>query len=418
MILQGGGALGAYEVGAYKALCERLSAKDKEKDARKNRPLFDIIAGTSIGALNAALIVNSIKQSMKAKSPEVPINEMWSKSVADLERFWDAITFSIPPFENQFFDTWWNFLHVATSNIQHWTKSYLDNLGNSKSAPLSPENNTFNPYYLYLRDDMVTPAADAETARRFFSWLYFPYLLPNKVVTPNFPQPDTKFFTGVPRLARFDNSTLAKVAKDQNFWNYENDPIKTEFQKGEPRLLIVAVDIQDATSSVTLCESKYKDGTHSFPEHIIKYTDGISAHVRASMSPHTVINYPCLLDEQDDSNKDKRRYFWDGAYLSNTPLREVLHLHRYYWYTLQNARLNNTDEMKNKSSKAVDGTGSIDSDSNELHVPHLEIYIASLYLIVEQDQDIPPKDPDIIQDRELDIRFHDKTRYDKKKYQS
>lgn len=70
--------------------------------------------------------------------------------------------------------------------------------------------------------------------------------------------------------------------------------------------------------------------------------------------------------------------------------------------------------MKNKSSKAVDGTGSIDSDSNELHVPHLEIYIASLYLIVEQDQDIPPKDPDIIQDRELDIRFHDKTRYDKK----
>ena len=282
---------------------------------------------------------------------------------------------------------------------------------------LSPENNTFNPYYLYLRDDMVTPAADAETARRFFSWLYFPYLLPNKVVTPNFPQPDTKFFTGVPRLARFDNSALAKVAKDQNFWNYENDPIKTEFQKGEPRLLIVAVDIQDATSSVTfdsyLCESKYKDGTHSFPEHIIKYTDGISMkHVRASMSPHTVIDYPWLLDEQDDSNKDKKRYFWDGAYLSNTPLREVLHLHRYYWYTLQNARLNNTDELKNKSSKAVDGAGSIDSDSNELHVPHLEIYIANLYPIVEQDQDIPPKDPDIIQDRELDIRFHDKTRYD------
>lgn len=85
LILQGGGALGAYEVGAYRALCERLSAKDKENDARKNRPLFDIIAGTSIGALNAALIVNSIKQSMKAKSPKVPINEMWSKSVVDLK---------------------------------------------------------------------------------------------------------------------------------------------------------------------------------------------------------------------------------------------------------------------------------------------------------------------------------------------
>ena len=36
----------------------------------------------------------------------------------------------------------------------------------------------------------------------------------------------------------------------------------------------------------------------SFPEHIIKYTDGISVkHVRASMSPHTVIDYPWLLDD-------------------------------------------------------------------------------------------------------------------------
>ena len=187
---------------------------------------------------------------------------MWSKSVADSERFWDAITFSIPPFENQFFDTWWNFLHVATSNIQHWTKSYLDNLGNSKSATLSPENNTFNPYYLYLRDDMVTPARRCrkllgDSSHGYISLIFFQIkslLQTSRNLTPNSLQ-------GFQDWQGLITSTLAKVAKDQNFWNYENDPIKTEFQKGEPRLLIVAVDIQDATSSVTLCESKYKDGT-------------------------------------------------------------------------------------------------------------------------------------------------------------
>lgn len=252
-----------------------------------------------------------------------------------------------------------------------------------------------------MRPDMYTPAADSETARRFFSWLFFPYVIPNKVITPSFPQPDTKFFTGIPRFMRFDNTALARMTKDRGYWNYEKDPIKTEFQKGEPRLLIVAIDIQDATSTVTfdsyLCESKYKDGTRHKGCHIIRYPEGITMkHVQTSMSPHTVIDYPWLEDEQDDGINGKKRYFWDGAYLSNTPLREVLHLHRYYWYTMQKNGIENESVI----------------NSNELHVPHLEVYIVNLYPIVEQEQDKPPRDPDIIQDRDLDIRFHDKTRYD------
>jgi hypothetical protein len=56
LILQGGGSLGAYELGAYKALCKILFVKDivDGENVRKNRPLFDIITGASIGALNAA----------------------------------------------------------------------------------------------------------------------------------------------------------------------------------------------------------------------------------------------------------------------------------------------------------------------------------------------------------------------------
>ena len=43
LVLQGGGSLGAYECGVYKTLA-------------KHNIKFDIVAGTSIGALNAAII--------------------------------------------------------------------------------------------------------------------------------------------------------------------------------------------------------------------------------------------------------------------------------------------------------------------------------------------------------------------------
>ncbi len=76
----------------------------------------------------------------------------------------------------------------------------------------------------------------------------------------------------------------------------------------------------------------------------------------------------------------------DGAFLSNTPLRELLHLHRYYWHDVLGVE----------------------------HVPHLELYIINLYPTVERNQIDPPKDADTIQDREIDIRFHDRTRYDVK----
>ena len=50
LVLQGGGALGAYEVGVLSVLCDKLEGKESYK---KDEPLFDIIAGTSIGAMNA-----------------------------------------------------------------------------------------------------------------------------------------------------------------------------------------------------------------------------------------------------------------------------------------------------------------------------------------------------------------------------
>jgi NTE family protein len=44
LVLQGGGVLGAYEAGVLYVLCKRLH-RNKANDCR---PLFDIVAGTSI----------------------------------------------------------------------------------------------------------------------------------------------------------------------------------------------------------------------------------------------------------------------------------------------------------------------------------------------------------------------------------
>lgn len=416
LVLQGGGALGAYELGVYRALCERLIEKDKSDGTRKNRPLFDIIAGASIGALNAALIVHSIKKGMneivqrdgKVKDTDIPT--VWERSVTELTDFWCDITKSFPWFNTDLFKMPWD---CANEISKSWLENYNKYFA-KYSPPLDLKTNYLNPFYLFFRPEMYAPIATGESARRYFSWLYYPYMIPMHGITPNFVQPDTRFFLGIPSFARFSNSPLVETVT-QHYWNADKEPIRTSFENGEPRLLLVAVDVLDATSAVTfdsyLCETRYDDGRKNIQnnketknEHILNYRDGITMqHVRASMSPNLALEEPKLRDEI----KNETRYFWDGAYLSNTPLRELLHLHRYYWYNKKK------DEYSKANTKEYEENTDVDEKKTTWHVPHLEIYIINLYPTIEKRVD-PPKDADTIQDRELDIRFHDKTKYDKK----
>ena len=52
LVLQGGGALGAYDTGVFQALYENINTS-------RDAPLFDIVAGTSSGAMNAAILVSN-----------------------------------------------------------------------------------------------------------------------------------------------------------------------------------------------------------------------------------------------------------------------------------------------------------------------------------------------------------------------
>ena len=76
LIFQGGGSLGAYEAGAYKAIKEELSQYRRAKE-RGSEPMFHIVSGTSIGAINAAILVSYVKE-----------NKTWEGSVEKLEDFW------------------------------------------------------------------------------------------------------------------------------------------------------------------------------------------------------------------------------------------------------------------------------------------------------------------------------------------
>jgi NTE family protein len=57
LIFQGGGALGAYEAGVFKEIYKKVIRNDEEKSNKKQNNLFNIVAGTSIGAINAAVLV-------------------------------------------------------------------------------------------------------------------------------------------------------------------------------------------------------------------------------------------------------------------------------------------------------------------------------------------------------------------------
>ena len=76
LVLQGGGALGAYAVGILKVLFKEVAKESKSKE-NKDLPLFDVIAGTSIGAINAAVLIGNV----------VNRNKTWEQALEQLEIF-------------------------------------------------------------------------------------------------------------------------------------------------------------------------------------------------------------------------------------------------------------------------------------------------------------------------------------------
>jgi len=97
LIFQGGGSLGAYEAGAYKAIKEEFSQYRRAKGSGKE-PMFHIVSGTSIGAINAAILVSYVKE-----------NKTWEGSDEKLVEFWKYLSTESSVEEIPYFTHYWDF---------------------------------------------------------------------------------------------------------------------------------------------------------------------------------------------------------------------------------------------------------------------------------------------------------------------
>jgi len=263
------------------------------------------------------------------------------------------------------------------------------------------------PYILayFLWPDNLGSVAQPEAARRYYSWRYFVQAGISNVITPAISQPDFRFFdlfNPASILPRFDNEPLKRTIS--KYWSPNAPPISTDEENKLPRLLLVSVDLQNSATATFDSYKRVKDADGKpihrtvYGEDKIKYTidypDGVGMeHLMASMSSHLKYRYPELNARIGDDNNSssnningqyETRRFWDGIYLSNTPLRELLQAHRDYWFRIRGMKDN---------------------------IPKLKVYIVDLYPTVEKGI---PEGFDEINDRQYDVLFHDRTRYDEK----
>jgi NTE family protein len=347
IIFQGGGTLGAYEAGVFKEIYNKVKRNDEETSNKKQNNLFNIVAGTSIGAINAAVLVGHFLK-----------NKSWEGSSEKLTEFWKGLMSptlaDISIGKNPFIANGWDYLHLIDPNV-----------------------------------------ASAEVARRFWSIFQFAFTLagvPNMYLSV--PQWNYKFlnpFTDLMPSWRYDYTPLRSYLS-----KFIDFPIKTSFEKGEPRLLLVSVDVQDYTDAVIFDSYKkqhatmditkgqwYSEYGHGQNKHVLFY-DGIGLNqVLASALGKYALEHSTM---EDMISKTKRQ-FWDGGYHSNTPLRQLILAHRKFWY----------EYLKRKDKKEL------------YRLPDLEVYIVNLHPSLVTNI---PRDKDLIDDREHDILFHDRTNFD------
>ena len=332
LVLQGGGSLGAYEAGAYKSLNEWLIEKDKI-DGKETSNTFDIIAGTSIGAMNSAVLTSYVIE-----------KGTYEGSADRLIDFWKYLSKESRVDANPWFKRYWDYLHSMDKTI-----------------------------------------ATGEAARRYYSAKQFAMTGVPHVFSPLTPTPDNRFFDFVHNTwYRFSNKPLRDSLE-----RFAKFPIKSAFEENQPRLLFVTVDV--AAGSPVIFDSYPKaDGTWKSEygryikrngkgigfEHVIRYDDGITVdHVMASGCYPVNFDYTLLevesynpaYNSQVDSgiqNGEKVRHdnsgstfgssssqspdhgsssdyikeirhFWDGGMLANTPLSQLVLHHMQYWYKIR-----------------------------------------------------------------------------------
>jgi len=408
IIFQGGAALGAYEAGVYEAIVKKLIKNDEDRERKglvnEKRPLFDIVAGTSIGSMNSAIIISSIMNN-DGKSPEDPKN--WEESAEKVIEFW-RFQKQFPTYAdfldmNPLYHSWWDIMHNTTKVFKRSANELIE-LYSNMNPILKSYSDILTSCFLidpsfwkdYFMDGSYIPAA-AEATRRYYSAKQFHRTYPGPLnVASGVPLPwwstGGKFLDFIEpsnSMPRPDNKHFVLFSLKRTLEQFADFPINTspdddsEFPK-KPRLLLVTVDV--ITGDAVTFDSYSGEGKyHGDDKKTISSHEGVTVeHALASGTFPNFFNYPKFKVESNGmSIKGEEHIFWDGGYRSNTPLREVIQAHRDYWY---------------KTRK-------------QDHVPDLEVYIADLWPSELKENPIS-FDNDFVENRKLDLVLGDKTDYD------
>ena len=189
LIMQGGGSLGAFGCGVFKAL-------------RKNNVKLHILAGTSIGGVNAALIAGSKEQD----HPELALEQFW------LEIAENSVNMNFPMPE-------W-----LTENNADTASSAL--LASNLSSKINSQDNlqfksllSFYSSAIYGNDKMFVPR-----------W------------RPEYSSKDPQYFTPWRWTYLYDHSPLLKTL--EKYIDYSK--IRPNAKSNSPRLIITAVNVLTA----------------------------------------------------------------------------------------------------------------------------------------------------------------------------
>ena len=247
LIMQGGGSLGAFGCGVFKAL-------------RKNKVKLHILAGTSIGGVNAALIAGSKEQD----HPERALEQFW------LEIAENSVNLNSPITEwlgvnNTTTTSPFSSFPLAAANVS----SNTNTLHNLQFKSLF----SFYSSAIYGNDKMFVPR-----------W------------RPDYSLTDPQYFTPWKWTYLYDHSPLLKTLEKYIDYN----KIQPNAKYNSPRLIITAVNVLTA-EPLTFDSSEIK----ITPRHLL------------ATSGYPLYSFPWVEVEEGV-------YAWDGSLLSNTPLREVI----------------------------------------------------------------------------------------------
>jgi NTE family protein len=258
LILQGGGSLGAFGCGVYKALA-------------KNNITLDIVAGTSIGGINAAIIAGSK-----------------NNDHADhlLEDFWLELSEGFTDVNDLSLSSAWRKFAEQTFSKYYPHYPGLPSLSTAESIGVKKN-------YWSNKNEM---GMKTKQMRSYYSSAFFgngKMFLPRW--SPEYALKDPEYFTPQKWTFLYDHRPIVKTL--ERYVDY--DKLRPN-GNSNIRLILTAVNVLNA-QPLTF---------DSFKEQIT------SRHILAT-SAYPMYNFHWI--EVKDGE-----YAWDGSLLSNTPMREVI----------------------------------------------------------------------------------------------